>query len=62
LRVKVDQELCISCGACIDVCPEVFDWNEDEKAYNIVEEVPADAEDGANDALESCPTNAITEE
>jgi ferredoxin len=62
LRVKVDQELCISCGACIDVCPEVFDWNEDDKAYSIVEEVPADAEDQAAEALESCPTNAITEE
>ncbi len=62
LRVKVDQELCISCGACIDVCPEVFDWNEDDKAHSIVEEVPAELEDQANEALESCPTNAITEE
>lgn len=62
MRVKVDQELCISCGACIDVCPEVFDWNEDDKAHSIVEEVPAEMEDQANEALESCPTNAITEE
>lgn len=62
MRVKVDQELCISCGACIDVCPEVFDWNEDDKAHSIVEEVPGEMEDQANEALESCPTNAITEE
>lgn len=62
MRVKVDQELCISCGACIDVCPEVFDWNEDDKAHSIVEEVPAEMEDQANEALEGCPTNAITEE
>ena len=62
MRVKVDQELCISCGACIDVCPEVFDWNEEDKAQSIVEEVPAEVEDQANEALESCPTNAIIEE
>ena len=62
MRVKVDQELCISCGACIDVCPEVFDWNDDEKAHSIVEEVPAEMEDQANEALESCPTDAISEE
>lgn len=62
MRVKVDQELCISCGACIDVCPEVFEWNEDDKAQSIVEEVPADVEDQANEALESCPTDAIIEE
>ncbi len=32
MRVEVDQELCISCGACIDICPDVFEWNEDDKA------------------------------
>lgn len=61
MRVKVDQELCISCGACIDACPEVFEWNEDDKAQSIVEEVPADVEEQAGEAIESCPTNAITE-
>lgn len=61
MRVKVDQELCISCGACIDACPEVFEWNEDDKAQSIVEEVPADVEDQASEAIDSCPTNAITE-
>lgn len=61
MRVKVDQELCISCGACIDACPEVFEWNEEDKAQSIVEEVPADVEDQASEAIESCPTNAITE-
>ena len=62
MRLKVDQELCISCGACIDACPEVFDWNEDEKAHSIVEEVPAEVEEQAGEALESCPTDAISEE
>jgi len=60
LPIAVDQELCISCGACIDTCPEVFDWNEDDKAHNIVDEVPADMEDQAREAAEGCPTNAIT--
>ena len=62
MRLIVDQELCISCGACIDVCPEVFDWNEDDKAHSIVDEVPATVEDQANEALESCPTDAIRED
>ena len=30
--MEVDQDLCISCGACIDICPEVFTWNDDDKA------------------------------
>jgi len=62
LRVEVDQELCISCGACIDICPDVFEWNEEDKARTIVEEVPADMEEQAHEAVDNCPTNAIIEE
>jgi len=62
LRVEVDQELCISCGLCIETCPEVFDWNEEEKASRIVEEVPPELEEAAHEAVDNCPTSAITEE
>lgn len=62
MRVEVDQELCISCGACIDVCPDVFDWNEEDKAKSIVDEVPADLEEEAHEAVKGCPTGAITED
>ncbi len=63
MRVEVDQELCISCGACIDICPDVFEWNEDDKAkaHSIVDEVPADLEEQAREAVENCPTDAISE-
>ncbi|HQA61015.1 MAG: ferredoxin [Tepidanaerobacteraceae bacterium] len=62
MKVYVDQDLCISCGLCIDICPAVFDWNDDGKADVIVDEVPADAEDDAREAMESCPSEAIKEE
>lgn len=61
MRVEVDQELCISCGACIDTCPEVFDWNDDEKAESRVDEVPSEVEEQARDAVDGCPTNAISQ-
>lgn len=61
MRVEVDQDLCISCGTCIDTCPEVFNWDGEEKAYSIVDEVPEDLEEQAREAVESCPTDAISE-
>ncbi|MFZ5595488.1 MAG: ferredoxin [Bacillota bacterium] len=61
MRMVVDQDLCISCGACVDVCPEVFDWNSDDKAQAIVDEVPSEYEDQSQEAAEGCPTNAIKE-
>ncbi len=61
MRMEVDQDLCISCGACMDICPEVFQWNDDEKAYSVAGEIPAEYEDQAQEAAEGCPTNAIKE-
>lgn len=61
MKLTVDQDLCISCGLCIDLCPAVLDWNDDGKAHAIVDEVPADAEDDAREAMESCPSEAIQE-
>ncbi len=59
MKAVVDQDLCISCGACVDTCPEVFDWNDDDKAHSIVDEIPEQAEESAKEAAENCPTEAI---
>lgn len=61
MRVNVDQDLCVSCGACVSICPEVFDWGEEEKAVAKLKEVPDDIEETAHEAVESCPTAAILE-
>jgi ferredoxin len=59
MKAAVDPDLCTGCGLCVDVCPEVFDL-EGELATVIVDEVPADAEETAQEAAESCPVEAIT--
>lgn len=62
MKVWVDPDLCISCGLCISMCPDVFDWNDDDKAYSIVDAVPDDQQECAHEAVESCPTEAIRAE
>ena len=32
-ELKVDDELCIGCGTCVEICPEVFALSEKGKAY-----------------------------
>ena len=61
MKVVVDQDLCISCGLCISICEEVFQWNADDRAEAIDTEVPEELEGDVQEALVSCPTEAIKE-
>ena len=58
MRVSVEEEGCISCGLCVETCPEVFAMND--KAHVIADPVPEDAEDSCTQAAEECPVSVIT--
>lgn len=62
MKIKVNQDACIGCGACLSVAGDLFEMNEDGLSHAKVEEVPEDKQDQAKDAIESCPTGAIEEE
>lgn len=67
-KVKIDQDTCIGCGACVSTCPEVFVLNAQTES-TVVEvyrtededegEVPDDIE-CLEDAEDGCPVDAIT--
>lgn len=57
--LKVNKNLCIGCGACQAVCPEVFEIEDDGLATVIVDEIKEELVEDATDAKEGCPTNAI---
>lgn len=68
MKVDIDRENCISCGACAQVCPDVFMMDDDGKAsvtekYRkggpAVGDVPEEMTDCANSAAEGCPVNVI---
>ncbi len=57
MKVHV-EDTCTACGLCVDTCPEVFQMGAD-KAEVIVDEVPAEFEDAAQQAADECPVEAI---
>ena len=59
MKAKVDPDLCVGCGPCEDICPNVFPV-VDGKAIVKVEAVPPKDEADCKNAAESCPTDANT--
>ncbi len=57
MKARVTDD-CISCGRCVEICPEVFEMGED-KAFAKVQVVPQQYEDAAQEAADECPTSAI---
>lgn len=54
----VVQDGCISCGACIATCPEVFRFNEDGEAEAYADVEP-EYEGTAIEARDACPVSVI---
>ena len=53
----VNQDLCIGCGLCETVYPEVFKLNEDFKSEVIGD---CENEKKCQEAMGSCPVRAIS--
>ena len=62
MKAVVDKEICIGCGLCPSICPEVFSMDDDDLAVAIDEEIDDSLIELAKEAEESCPTDAITVE
>jgi len=61
MKVKVNKESCIGCGACAAICEDVFEIGDEGLSKVKVDKVPEGKEDSAREAIESCPTAAIEE-
>jgi ferredoxin len=53
----VDQDECTGCGLCEEVCPEVFQLNEDDVAE--VHDPEGAPEEQIQEAIDSCPVECI---
>ena len=54
----IDWDECIGCGSCVEICPEVFELRDDDKAYVIGEDKCGTC--SCEEAVDICPVEAIT--
>jgi len=52
--IKVDKKVCIGCGSCEAICPEVFKLKQGKAEVKIQKNI-----DCVKEAAQSCPVDAI---
>ncbi len=58
MKVLIDADLCIACGVCESICPEVF--RVTDIAHVQLDPVPEEYRGKVNEAIGDCPTEAIS--
>jgi ferredoxin len=60
MNVIVDEDICIGCGRCMEICPAVFYLNETIGKSEVIDPDGCDYAGCCEAAEENCPVEAIT--
>ena len=58
MKVRIDEEACVGDGACVDVCPEIFEM-AGEVVRVKMENVPENLQASCREAADECVVEAI---
>ncbi|MFC1869551.1 ferredoxin [Thermodesulfobacteriota bacterium] len=57
-KVYIDEDECIGCGSCQDICPQVFKLDKETEKSKVIK--PAGGpEDLIEEAMGECPMSCI---
>lgn len=59
MKVFVDPDICLGCGICEGIVPDVFTLGPEPHATVLLNPVPEKLWAGVRDAAEQCPEEAI---
>lgn len=59
MKIDVDFDLCEANGVCVDICPDVFDIDDDNFLQVNHDAVTSDTEEALRSAARGCPRGAI---
>jgi ferredoxin len=60
MKVSVDPDLCQGHARCWQICPDVFDLDDEGHASVVLTDVPDDLAEKVREAARNCPERAIT--
>lgn len=60
-QVHIDEDECIGCETCVELCKDIFAFNNDDNKAYVIQEEGGD-EDCIEEAVDSCPAGCISYE
>ena len=57
-KVTLDEDCCVGCGTCAELCPDVFEMDETIEKARVIRPEGGD-EACIEDAIASCPDSCI---
>jgi ferredoxin len=58
IQVTIDADECIGCQTCVEICPEVFDFDQETEKAQVRDRTTGN-EGCIQEAVDSCPTSCI---
>jgi ferredoxin len=56
-KVVIDDSECIGCESCVEICPDVFAFDEENGKAVVIK--PEGLDDCIQDAMDTCPVECI---
>ncbi|ABB37087.1 Ferredoxin II [Oleidesulfovibrio alaskensis G20] len=57
-NLVIDQEECVACESCVELCPEAFRMSSDGSCAEVID--PQTGADCVEDAISTCPVECIS--
>ncbi len=55
--IVIDEQECDGCETCVELCPEVFEFDEDAGVARVIN--PEADDECIEEAIDSCPAECI---
>ncbi|MFZ2664262.1 MAG: ferredoxin [Patescibacteria group bacterium] len=59
-KIKINEDICIGCGACGITAPEAFGYNNEKGKATVKEGAENTDNEKIKEAVEGCPVQAIS--
>lgn len=59
IRVKLTKAACCGYGACVEICPQVYQLDDSGIVRILIERIPPNLQAEAREGAAACPTSAL---